>query len=407
MTALPDDRDDSLVYQQQVARLQALLEASRRVHGALQLDDVLQSALEIAVKETEADGAFFTPGEAIHGAHLTTYGNVPAQLLVHPFEHPDNWSADVHFPLRDKAGNLLTTLVVIRPGAPLSLEETDFLEGLALQAAVAVDTARQHERMIEWERVQRDLASARAIQRSLMPHDVPAIPGYSVDYRSLACYEVGGDYVDILQLPDGRYLMLVADVAGKGLASAMVSGSFRAGFRALAAAGLPLEELAARMNNLHHSDGIEARRRYVTAILVRLDSVANTFEFVNAGHNPGFLVADGGCSALLESSGPPLGMLPGMTYTAAQHFIPAGGRVLLYTDGLIEVFRGDEEFGEERLLDGFRQAPATPAGNILDALWAQLNDFADSESQSDDMTALAIIRDGPVVRHHQRGAANG
>ena len=157
------------------------------------------------------------------------------------------------------------------PGKTLSLYEQDFLEGLVLQAGVAVENAHYHERAVEWARVQQDLDAARAIQRSLLPQQMTEISGYSVAVRSSTCYEVGGDYVDIVSLPDGGEIMVVADVAGKGLASAIVATSFRSAFRAMALAGLPLAELAARMNQHHYGEGQEARRRYVTAIFLKLD----------------------------------------------------------------------------------------------------------------------------------------
>ena len=119
---------------------------------------------------------------------------------------------------------------------------------------------------------------------------MPQIPGYSIAVRSTACYEVGGDYVDIVELPGGAQIMAVADVAGKGLASAIVGTAFRSAFRAIATAGVPLAELAARLNDQHYAEGVEARRRYVTAIFLRLEPATHTLEVVNAGHNPGFLL---------------------------------------------------------------------------------------------------------------------
>ena len=142
-----------------------------------------------------------------------------------------------------------------------------------LQAAVALENARNHKRNIEFARVQQDLDAAREIQRSLLPHELPEIPGYSLAFRSDTCYEVGGDYLDIVDQPDGIVLMAVADVAGKGLASAIMSTSFRSAFRAMAAGGPPLDELATRMNQHHWAEGEEARRRYVTAIFLKLDQM--------------------------------------------------------------------------------------------------------------------------------------
>jgi serine phosphatase RsbU (regulator of sigma subunit) len=217
----------------------------------------------------------------------------------------------------------------------------------------------------------------------------------------VTCYEVGGDYLDIVEQPDGSLLMAVADVAGKGLASAMMSTSFRAAFRAMAITGLPLDELATRMNEHHWREGEEARRRYVTAIFLRLHPEQGRIEVVNAGHNPGFLVMPDGSVRQFESAGTPLGLLPGMCYTGEESDFESGARLLFYTDGLTEVFRGDEEFGPERLMEQFSKCPGEQADVILDALWATIEDFAEGGPQSDDMTALALCRcvQGTEYRH--------
>ncbi|MDQ1468665.1 MAG: phosphoserine phosphatase RsbU/P [Bryobacterales bacterium] len=271
--------DNGLGLQQEVVRLQAPLETSRKVHGTIHLDEVLHCALEIAVKELEADSAFFERGEGLGDATRTHYADIPLELPR---------ACDIAgVPLMDRKGQTITRLTVMRAGNPLSMEEQDFLEGLALQTSVAIENARHHQRLLAWERMQKDLAAARAIQRSLLPQNIPEIPGYEAGFRSTTCYEVGGDYVDVLPESEGRFMMMVADVAGKGLASALVAASFRAAFRAMVSAGLAPVDLANRMSALHYGEGPEARRRYVTAILFRLDTVRHQIEVVNTGHNPG------------------------------------------------------------------------------------------------------------------------
>jgi serine phosphatase RsbU (regulator of sigma subunit) len=299
----------------------------------------------------------------------------------------------LRYPLKDRDALTMTDLLVASPdGRELTLYEMDFLEGLSLQAAVALENARNHKRNVAFARVQQDLDAARQIQRSLLPQRLPDIAGYSLSFRSATCYEVGGDYLDIVEQPDGSLLIAVADVAGKGLASAIVSMSFRSAFRAMAVTGLPLDELATRMNQHHWAEGEEARRRYVTAIFLRLHADAGLMEVVNAGHNPGFLVEPGGQQHEFNAAGTPLGLLPGMSYTSERHAFPPGSRLLFYTDGLTEVFQGDEEFGAERLLDEFSKCPAQKADGILDALWTTLEEFSSGSPQSDDMTALALCR---------------
>jgi serine phosphatase RsbU (regulator of sigma subunit) len=379
------ESDETLFAQQQVVRLQALLEASRRIHSTIELDKVLRIVLEIVVRELELDGAFFT-------TFPYSYGSVPGEFLSSGFS-PGMSEQCCAYPLRDRNGLAFTELVVLKPvSRTFSLDEEDFLESLALQSAVAIENARFHERMLQWQRVESDLASARAIQRSLLPQELHTIPGYSMAARSVTCYEVGGDYVDIVPLPSGDTIIVMADVAGKGLASALVGTSFRSAFRAMANSGMELVEIATQMNLLHYGEGEESRRRYVTAIFLRLSSDTNTLEAVNAGHNPAFLRHGGSEMHTIAASGTPVGMLPISTYSSERYVLGHGSRLLLYTDGLTEVFRGEEEFGTERLLDAFGASQAPVAEGVLDSLWESLQEFSDGQPQSDDMTALVLLR---------------
>jgi sigma-B regulation protein RsbU (phosphoserine phosphatase) len=386
---LPTQQSDaldqsSLSLAEQVVRLQALLEASRSVHSTIELTDVLQQAARIAVRELELDGALFTMQNVV-------YGNVPATAVAEPCE------GCPRFELRSRDGSVLSELVVATPGGrPLSLYERDFLEGLVLQTAVAVENAINHERHLNYARLAQDLDAARAIQQSLLPQTMPSIPGYSVAARSRACYQVGGDYLDVVTEPDGSHLMVVADVAGKGLASALVCSAFRA----LARQSLTLRELAGRLSQQHWEEGSEARRRYVTAIFLRLDPLSSEMELVNAGHNPAFLVSSGETSVrLIEASGTPLGMLPGSRYSIERVPIEPGARILLYTDGLTEVFQGEEEFGQQRLMEAFRATDTSRnldsdqrAEDTLTSLWTTLDTFTGGAPQQDDMSAIALCR---------------
>jgi serine phosphatase RsbU (regulator of sigma subunit) len=372
--------------QQQVARLQALLEVSRQVHATTNEQEVLETVLRIVVRELEMAGAAFSGTELSYGEAIPKLHGPDADGAAHGV---------YTYPLADREGKRMTELVVAPPeGRPVSLYEADFLEGLSLQAAVALENARNHERNLQWARVQQDLDAARQIQRSLLPQRMPSIEGYSIAVRSQTCYEVGGDYVDIIQLPDGTFLLAVADVAGKGLASAIMATSFRAAFRAMAVTGIPLDLLATRMNQHHWLEGEEARRRYVTAIFLCLDPVKGTVEIVNAGHNPGFVITPDGPNGIAEhqidAAGTPLGLLPGMTYRSEILDMPQGSRLLFYTDGLTEVFREDEEFGQDRLLSEFSRTPTGKADGILEALWVAIHGFSGDGPQEDDMTALVL-----------------
>jgi sigma-B regulation protein RsbU (phosphoserine phosphatase) len=168
----------------------------------------------------------------------------------------------------------------------------------------------------------------------------------------------------------------------------------------LARQSLTLRELASRLSQQHWDEGSEARRRYVTAIFVRLDPSSSEMEIVNAGHNPAILVSSEETPIrLVEASGTPLGMLPGSRYAIERVPIEPGARLLLYTDGLTEIFRGEEEFGQERLMDTFRNLGTPrlgdsdqPAEDTLTSLWTTLDTFSEGAPQQDDMSAIALCR---------------
>jgi sigma-B regulation protein RsbU (phosphoserine phosphatase) len=375
---------DILSLEEQIARLQALLEASRQVHSTIKLDEVLTQTARILVRELEMNGAaFLSPAT---GEPMASYGTLPDP----PYEDCPR------FPLLSKEDHVLAELVISTAnGDALSIYEQDFVEGLVLQAAVALENATFHERDLEWARVQQDLDAARAIQRSLLPKSMPDIPHYSIAARTTTCYEVGGDYLDTILLPDGTHLMVVADVAGKGLASAIVATSFRSSLRSLVTLPLSLAEIVGRVGQQHWEEGIEARRRYVTAIFAKLHVASGEIEVVNAGHNPGALILPDGSIRMIDASGTPLGMLPGMSYSAETFPFAPGSRILLYTDGLTEVFCGEDEFGTERLTEEFRDNPSSSAERILDSLWDSLATFSVHAPQTDDMTALAVCHLSP------------
>src|SRR5260370_17939936 len=252
--------ESSLPLAEQVVRLQALLEASRSVHSTIELTDVLQQSARIAVRELELDGALFTLQNVV-------YGNVPAAAVTEPCD------SCPRFELLSRDGQVLSELVVATPeGRPLSLYERDFLEGLVLQTAVALENAINHERHLNYARLAQDLDAARAIQQSLLPQTLPAIPGYSVAIRSRACYQVAGDYLDVVTEPAGSHPMVVADLAGKRLASALVCTAFRSALRALARQSLPLRGLAHRLPHHKWQGGAQLRRRSVSAIFLLLCS---------------------------------------------------------------------------------------------------------------------------------------
>ena len=156
-----------LPLEQQVARLQALLEASRQVHSTMLVNEVLTQTARILVRELEMEGALFLAPSSDEA--VVSYGDLPAA----PYENCCRYT------LLSKENQPLLELVVAPPeGGSLSFYEQDFVEGLVLQATVALENATLHERDLKWARVQQDLDAARSVQSSLLPREMPEIPRF-------------------------------------------------------------------------------------------------------------------------------------------------------------------------------------------------------------------------------------
>lgn len=395
-SSLSQNQEGMLELQQEVARLQALLEAARQVNATIEMPEILSRCLRQAVFELEAEGAFFTPSDQLPVPCPMTYGVVPSDWNASRTQ--GSWASCPSVPLLLKSGLEVTRLVILRPGRQLSLEELDFLEGLAYQTTLAIENAFQHARTVAFERVKQDLEAARAIQQSLLAAQMPERSGYSFARRAVTCYEVGGDYLDIVPIGKDEYVLAIADVAGKGLASALVAASFRSAFRAALTSGLPLAELASRLGDLHYREGEESRRRYVTAVFARLDLRENRVEILNAGHPPVLLSRCGQLHQQFEASGPPLGMLDGMTYSSESFCLQPGDSIFLFTDGLVEVFRGEEEFGLDRLASQFCEFSGLEAEHHLAKLYELIEQFSGHGGLMDDRTAMLVKFKGEVGR---------
>jgi serine phosphatase RsbU (regulator of sigma subunit) len=149
---------------------------------------------------------------------------------------------------------------------------------------------------------------------------------------------------------------------------------------------------------LHAVLQIVVRELELTGAFFELDPATHTMQVVNAGHNPAFLLSrtsplsDELQLTKVAASGTPVGIIPFSSYKVETFPIPPGTRLLVYTDGLTEVFRGEEEFGETRLLDSFCACNSVHSEGVLESLWSTLDSFSDGQEQSDDMTALVLLR---------------
>jgi len=266
--------------------------------------------------------------------------------------------------------------------------ELRLLSLFANQVAIALENARLHRDALEKQAMERELELAATIQRDILPKSVPSLEEMEIAALARPARQVGGDYHAFFERENGATL-LVADVSGKSMPAALLVSALHAAVQLLVGEGRPLGEVATELNRHIHS--WSAENKFITLIMAAIDREAETLEYVNAGHNPGYLLNDGRVDTL-KSHGLPIGMLAQSKYMTQIRPFPSGSTVVLYSDGITEAENeAGEEFGNERLeplLDG-RASPA----ELRDRIGAAVDAFTGSAPQKDDQT-LVIARSG-------------
>lgn len=327
----------------------------------------------------EADGA---PAEVLPGAE---------HLELAPIAVED-----------DRRGLLAVADKESRTGVgPFSAEDRRTLALFANQAAIALENARLHREALEKERYERDLQLAAEIQRQILPKGVPNVPGYDLVGWNRPAREVGGDYYDLVSLPaeeEGshetveRLGLALADVSGKGVPAALMVSTLHSAIRLLMGRIGVGARLVERLNS--HVLASSAPNKFITLLVGELDTASGELTYVNAGHNAGLLIRRDGRVELLESSGLPVGLLPGSTYRAARVTLEPGDLLCLYSDGITESESpADEELGEERLIELLRSVARQPVRTILKTVEREVTAFTAGQPQGDDQTLVLLRRE--------------
>ncbi|MEA2406528.1 MAG: hypothetical protein QOE69_647 [Thermoleophilaceae bacterium] len=254
-------------------------------------------------------------------------------------------------------------------------------------AAERVGLAIAHARVYE-----REHRIAETLQRSLLPERLPDLPGLEVAARYLPAAseaEVGGDWYDVIPIAGGAVGLVMGDVAGKGLAGASMVGRLRSALRAYALEGHDAGHVVERLNRLLWTEAEDTQM--ATMLYLIVDPGASTVRWVNAGHPPPIVIADGEARFLTGEASVPLGVLPFPTYEEASAPLEPGSSILLYTDGLVERPGEHIDDGLAELAARVTEAPDDPQG-LLDHL---LSTLVPSEGAADDV-ALLTLHNMPV-----------
>jgi phosphoserine phosphatase RsbU/P len=266
----------------------------------------------------------------------------------------------------------------------------EIINGIAQQAALAVQNDLFQKEMVVRERLETEVQLARQIQQTFIPDALPAYPNWQIAARWRTARQVGGDFYDVIELPNDKLGIFIADVADKGMPAALFMALTRTLVRAaVLEMGSPAEAVH-RVNDLLLPD-TSNQGMFVTAVYGELDMKQGTFTYVNAGHNPPFVMrADGGVEKLTRTA-VALGVTETPNITQKTLTFSKGDTLFLYTDGLTEAFTSNgEQFGDEHLMDVLKSMQTRTVEDILFGVEEQLNGFIGDEPLGDDLTMMVL-----------------
>jgi sigma-B regulation protein RsbU (phosphoserine phosphatase) len=224
-----------------------------------------------------------------------------------------------------------------------------------------------------------DVIAARQIQQTLQPANLASFPGYEVETFYKPFREVGGDYFDIIELPENRILLTVADVSGKGMPAALLAANIQALVRSMAS--LATDPLAFAVQINKHLSRYTPGERFATALFVVLNRDSGEMIYVNAGHNAP-IISCSGSTKLLKATGMPLGLFLNAEYKTDATVLARGDAILLFTDGLPDSIAGDDP--EQRLRDAMADSSRAMTSNLKSLINPKFNE--------DDVSILLIKR---------------
>jgi serine phosphatase RsbU (regulator of sigma subunit) len=254
---------------------------------------------------------------------------------------------------------------------------------------MAEELIENQKHLVQQERLRKELEMCRKIQEELLPRKTLRSGVVEVKGVSIPAREVGGDFFNYFPMPGGDVALLVGDVSGKGLPAALLMANLQATIQAR----LPLERDLAKLaneldNEIQSSTPPEV---YLTLFISILETKSRTLRYVNAGHNPQFVMRADGAADRLESTGRPLGLLSGAGYVERQVLLNVGDSLFFYTDGLVESENpAGEEFGMERLERLLLEQRARGLEGVLAKVEQAARDFRENVDAADDATMVLV-----------------
>ena len=404
-------------------KLSILVEASKALSSTLDLSELLGRILDVAKTQAECErGTLFLVDEKAgeiwsliaHGlekqeirlpigkgiaGHVAATGeivNIP-DAYADPRFNPDvdkRTGFRTHnilcLPIRNKAHKIIAALQLLnKKQGSFTEEDSDFLLTLSGHMALAIENAQLHQVLLDKERMEKELALARGIQRSLLPETAPTVEGFDIALINEPCFAVGGDYYDFLSLGPQTLLVVIADVEGKGVSSALVMSNLQATLRALVLHLHSLNEIAEALNRMIWND--TRAQKYLSLFMGLIDLRRKGIHYINCGHVPPVIVRAGHEPISLTEGGMVIGLFENSAYDRGQAKFQPGDVLVLCTDGITESMDAqDEEFGTQRVVETVSAVADRNADQIVEHVGAEVARFSRGGTHIDDKVLIAV-----------------
>lgn len=272
-------------------------------------------------------------------------------------------------------------------------EDIEFLESIINLSLISIQNTELFREYIEKQKIENELKIAREIQLAMLPREIPKIRNYEIAAVNLPALQVGGDYYDIIKLTETKTAFVIADVSGKGTPASLLMANIQSAvhsyLKLYEEISFDLAKVTEKINELIYEN--TSAEKFITFFWGILDSEENTFEYINAGHNPPFVFNDGNIIQLTEG-GFMIGILDtGVTYEVGKIKLKKNDIIVFYTDGVTEAMNKDgDEFGEMKLAEAVKKFMTGSSDDILDEIKNSIVNFSRDTSQYDDITLIVL-----------------
>jgi phosphoserine phosphatase RsbU/P len=411
------DRRNALI------EMSTIVEATKRLNSTLDLAELLNIILQLTTRHTGAERGtvFLVDREAgeiwslvglgldQHEIRLPITKGIAGWVAMHgetvnledayndPRFEPEvdlrlgfRTKSLLALPIRSKNDETIGVLQLLnKKNGPFTRANENLLSAISDHVALALENAQLHRDLLHKQRMERDLALARSIQVGLLPDRPPKLDGFEIAVSHRPSLEVGGDYYDFIPLTEDTILIVVADVEGKGVGSAMVMANLQATLHALLAHVHSLERLVESLSDMMLAD--TRGQKFMTMFVALLDRTHRSLHYVNAGHvQPAVIRATGEVDYLTEG-GMVVGLFPGVRYERGHVKLHPGDIVVACTDGITEADNAaEEEFGSQRLVDMVAQERTQSADAIVQSVLTEVDEFSRGGTHEDDRVIMIL-----------------